>query len=169
MADYPIFDEAEFALYTGQSSDSFTEYAETAFGQSVLLFKLATGLIDSVPDSPSYVAELVSNALMSMTEYLYYRQKHAEVISSPYRSESLGSYSYTLMLAAIRAGEDTGVSWFDIAVVQLGVNEESGNYFTGGGIEVFEGDGEFTTGYGADRNIRLLGPTDFGTRRHGLG
>lgn len=128
---------AELATFTGRTSNTFGEFAEEALAQATLLFYLATDL-ESYPEN-SQLEKLAKNGILEMADKLYLGQPYQEASASPYQSETIGSYSYTKLTAAVRKGDATGVMWFDLAVNKL----KSGRSSIGasGSIEGMEWDG----------------------------
>lgn len=155
---WPTYTIADLAVMTGRPEASFTAYANMAIEQSLLLFKLATCLKDWPTDSSE--AQLARYAILTMADAFSLAQPNAIALSSPFQSESIGSYSYSKAMKAIQAGTPTGVSWFDMAIQQLGICETGGlgAGIASGSVTVFEKDGFFTTD--SDGHKTLLGPCD---------
>lgn len=160
MAEYPTYTKQDLAAFSGRPEASYKAYAESsALPQAVLLFKIAT-CRPTFPDDPDQAA-LAKMAILSMADHAALAQKYQEAAASPFQSESLGSYSYSKMAGSASRGEKTGVMWFDLAVGQLSLCEENDGVLGGGGIEIFEYDGQFGTASVAGDAARLLGPADF--------
>jgi hypothetical protein len=160
MADFPAFEAKDISEFSGRHLAAYPQgYTPQALKQSVMLFKMATCL-RTFPDD-DFDAELARYAILSMAEALVLSQPYNAALANPFQSESLGSYSYSKVSGAVMAGVPTGISWFDSAVMQLGICErvEEGTIGGGssGGIEVFEHQGKFGPGL---KNPRLLGPND---------
>lgn len=156
MASYPQFTSSDLALFSGRGSSAYENaaYVPVAVKQATLLFKLATCLSD-FPDDPIR-AELAQTAILAMADAIYLSQQYQEVLSNPFSSETIGSYSYSKVAGAVAGGLPTGITWFDLAITQLGVCDL--DIPSGGGIEMFEFDGVFTEGQGG--NVRFLGPAE---------
>lgn len=128
---------AELATFSGRASNTFGEYAIEALAQATLLFYLATEL-ESYPESSS-LASLAKNGILEMADKIYLSQPYKEATASPYQSETIGSYSYSRAVAAVRKGDATGVMWFDLAVNKL---KASGSGIgSSGSIQGMEWDG----------------------------
>lgn len=159
MAAFPEFTVADLSLYSGRASSEYTNaaFVPTALAQATLLFKLGTCLGDEWPDDPT-MAELARMAVLSMADSIYLVQPFQTVLSTPFSSETIGSYSYSKLAGAVAGGLPTGITWFDLAMSKLSICDISSGIPTGGGIEAFEDDAWFTSGEG--NNIKLLGPGD---------
>lgn len=160
MAAFPTYTVADLADFSGQDASEYTNtaYVPSAIAQATLLFKLGTCLGDSWPDDPT-MAELAKMAILSMANAIYAVQPFQKVLANPFSSETIGSYSYSKVAGAVMGGLPTGITWFDIATAKLSVCDLTSGIPIGGGIEIFEFDGEFAAGFLAG-NIRLLGPED---------
>lgn len=156
---YTVQDLADFA--TMEVEEFVAEYSNTHITQASLLLRIATCL--KTPPSDTFQLDIWKNAVLDMALKLDISSQYRTAKYSPYSSETIGSYSYTIALSKIKGGEGTGVEWFDIAVGQLGVCDVMGNTgaHSSGGIEVFEHDGSFVPGY-LPGNERLLSPKDIG-------
>lgn len=162
MASYPVFTVTDLAGFSGRPVAEYTNtaYVPTAIAQAELLFKIGTCLGNSWPDDPT-MASLARMAVLSMADAIYLVQPFQTVLSNPFSSETIGSYSYSKVAGAIMGGLPTGIGWFDLALSQLSVCDLKNGIPVGGGIEVFENDGLFATGTLAG-NVRMLSPEDFG-------
>jgi hypothetical protein len=128
---------ADLATFKGRDSNSFSTFASEALDQATLLFYLATGL-ENYPDDVS-LARLAKYGILDMADNIYLSQPYQEALASPYQSETIGSYSYSKTVKAIKKGDATGVTWFDMAVNRL----KAGGSGIGdsGSIEGMEWDG----------------------------
>lgn len=128
---------ADLANFKGADSSSFSTFAVEALDQATLLFYLATGL-ETYPEDIS-LARLAKYGILDMADNIYLSQPYREALASPYQSETIGSYSYSKTVKAIKKGDATGVTWFDIAVNKL----KAGGTGIGssGSIEGMEWDG----------------------------
>ncbi len=88
-----------------------------------------------------------------MAEALYETQPNRDMRFTPFRSETIGTYSYSLAQGAISEGIPTGVAWFDLAVNQL----RADNAVSNNSISVFDRPGDTVT-VGDDEY--LVGPAD---------
>jgi hypothetical protein len=159
MATYPAFAITDLASFSGRTTAEYTNlgYVASAINQAVLLFQLGTCL-EEWPDSPRE-AMLAKMAVLSMADAIYLAQPWQTVLSNPFSSETIGSYSYSKVSGAVLSGLPTGISWFDLAVNKLSRCSLDSGIPSGGGIEVFEHDGVFGDGV-HENNTRLLGPVN---------
>lgn len=157
MADYPVLSADELAEMTGRPADSFPESTDEKLKQAELLFKIATCLV-ALPDDPDQY-QLAVYGILSMADRLIMSEDWARAEASPFSSETLGSYSYSKAASKAASGQATGIMWFDLATDKLGVCDANSAQLDGGGIEVFEHDGEFVAGSTLG-NVRLLSPSD---------
>lgn len=130
----------ELSTFTGRPVESFSPFTETAIAQAILLFRLATCTDDYSPNP--LLRELAQNAIAAAADSIALAQPHTVLMSQPFSSESLGSYSYSKMAQAVAIGKATGVPWFDMAVSQLSrCHLRESHVPTSGGIQVFQGYG----------------------------
>lgn len=143
---------SELAKFTGRESNAFGEFAVEALAQATLLFYLATDL-ENYPDNDSQEA-LARNGILDMADKIYLSQPYKEATASPYQSETIGSYSYSRTVAAVKKGDATGVMWFDLAVNKL---RASGSGITASGsIQGMEWDGVAVV----DGKAKIIGASD---------
>lgn len=164
MAAFPTFSVSDLAGFSGKDESEYTNtaYVPQAILQATLLFKIGTCLGDNWPED-STMASLAHMAVVSMADAIYSVQPFQKVLSNPFSSESIGSYSYSKTAGAVMGGIPTGIGWFDMAISKLSVCALDGIPI-GGGIEAFEWDGTFADGKLAG-NVRLLGPADLNAHR----
>lgn len=158
MATYPEYDIQDLSDFSGRDVSEYvnTGYVPTAISQALLLYKLGTCL-NSWPDDPT-MAELAKMAVLSMADAIYLVQPFQKILSNPFSSETIGSYSYSKVAGAVMGGLPTGIAWFDMAISKLSVCDLNDGISMGGGIQVFEDDGLFAQGVGS--NIQFLSPED---------
>lgn len=157
---YKTYTLTNLTNFTGRTASAFQSgFVETsAIPQALLLFKLATCIAD--PDALTAEGkQLVDFAILAMADELQLAAKNRLVASSPFTSETLGSYSYSKAAQAIQRGEETGVMWFDTAVRQLSLCDSTDGSFDRGGIEVFESGGDFVEG-SLRGNARLVSASE---------
>lgn len=130
---------AQLAAFADKAEDDFTAFAETALTQGTLLFELATCLT-AMPTAGTAEYDLAANAILDMSNALYLAKPYQAAVHSPFSSETIGSYSYSKMAAAISQGFPTSVPWFDSAVQLLGICTNR-PVVEGSAITVFETDG----------------------------
>lgn len=111
---------ADLAVFSGRESNTFGQFATEALAQATLLFYLATDL-GVYPDDVS-LAQLAKYGILDMADKIYLSQPYQEAAASPFQSETIGSYSYSRAVAAVKKGDNTGVMWFDMAVNKLKAN-----------------------------------------------
>lgn len=159
MAAYPEFEIADLSSFSGRAVSEYVNsgYAATAIDQAFLLFKLGTCL-NEWPDNPTMSA-LAKTAIMSMADAIYLVQPFQKILSNPFSSETIGSYSYSKVAGAVMGGLPTGITWFDLAISKMSVCDISDGISMGGGIEVFENDGLFGLGQHSG-NVEFLSPED---------
>lgn len=155
---YPTYTKQDLADFSGRSVATYPDYATTsALPQATLLFKIGTCLADWPEDVID--ADLARMAILSMADAIVLSQPHQKVLSNPFNSETIGSYSYSKVSGAVATGLPTGIMWFDMALSRLGVCDLAAGLSAGGAIEVFEHDAAFTGGNHAG-NVRMLSPQD---------
>lgn len=128
MAPFPVLTTSDLVRFSGRvSADYPSPFTEgSAIPQAMLFFKLSTGITDW-PDT----ADLAQTALFAVSELansLTMWQPHQEILSNPFQSESIGTYSYSKISgfrAAMEAGQPTGLLWFDLAVRLLATEDSS--------------------------------------------
>lgn len=163
MAAYPELTLEDLVEFSGRDASEYTKvgYAATAISQATLLFKLGTCLGDKWPDDPT-MAALAKMAILAMADAIYLSQPFQKILSNPFSSETIGSYSYSKVAGAVMGGLPTGIGWFDMAISKLSICDISDGIPTGGGIIVFEDDGIFA---GAGNYTRFLAPEDLNRLR----
>jgi hypothetical protein len=160
--DFPTYTVQDLADFFATEVDTFDDVKATLYiTQASFLLELATCLKE--PPTDPKMLQLWKNAVLDMAMKLIIGSDYLNAKWSPFSSETIGSYSYTIAANKIQQGDQTGVMWFDIAVMRLGVCDLMGDSgaHSGGGIEVFEHDGTFVAGTHPG-NERLLSPNDIG-------
>lgn len=127
---------AQLSEFSGRPESEYSEFATQALAQATLLMEFASGL-DSPPTSSAFHAQLFLNGILDAADHIYLSQQYKAVRANPFASETIGSYSYTKASAAVQRGEPTGMTWFDMAVTELGVKTQ---IFRTQGVSVFEKD-----------------------------
>lgn len=136
---FPMLTAQDLSDSSGRPVASYGPYAKTALEDALLLFQLGTCLAN-LPDNELH-QKLAQRAILAMADQIYLEQQYAKAKASPFSSESIGSYSYTKKSQKkVENGEETGVTWFDIAIRTLSVCDTVGGAYMSGGINVFEGD-----------------------------
>lgn len=158
---YPTYTATDLATFSGREVATYGNFAAQALLQATLLFKIGTCLADfPAPDANNGIDyELAKFGILSMADAIFLVQPFQTVLSSPFSSETIGSYSYSKVSTAVASGIPTGVTWFDIAVGKLSVCDDLTASIFSGGIEVFEHDGVLVAG-AAEGNTRLVSASD---------
>lgn len=173
MAAYPTLGVAELSQFSGRPASSYpTSYPSQAIKMAMLIFKIATGLVE-FPEPGTNGYDLAVMGILAIADEFILEQPYQEAKSSPFNSESIGSYSYSKMagrgavraVSSISSDGKTGNIWFDLAVEQLGIVVNALNMPAYGGIEIFEHNEMMVRGINS-HNTRLLGPGDFRLLRY---
>lgn len=142
----------ELASFSGRETTYYDRFVAEAISQASDLFELATALT-AMPGA-GLDLRIAQRGILAMAEMIYEGQKHRDLRFSPFRSESIGSYSYSLAEAAVLKGIPTGVSWFDLAVSRLKTGVSTiGN----SSVHAFDRPGDLTE---VDSETYLPGPAD---------
>jgi hypothetical protein len=149
----------DLADFTGKATTYYGRYVTEALEQASDLFELATAL-EVLPD-PGLNFRLAKRGILAMAEVLYEGQVVRDLRFSPFKTETIGSYNYSLAEAAVLQGIPTGISWFDLAVSRLRVGVST---IGSTKIHVFDRPGDFVTDAGSDE-VYLPGPADSNTFR----
>jgi hypothetical protein len=144
---------AELATFSGRPSNTFVDFAVEALAQATLLFYLATSL-DEYP-SDTNLLKLSKYGILEMADKIYLSQPYKQASASPYQSETIGSYSYSKAVSAVKKGDATGVMWFDLAVNKL--KEGTTSIGSSGSIQGMEWDGLES---GKDGRYKISGAPD---------
>jgi hypothetical protein len=118
----PVPTTAQLAEFTGRPEASFGPFAITALTQATLMLQMLTKL-DAMPDDPDR-ARLAVYAIAEMADRILLEQPYSSVKSSPFQTETIGSYSYAKVTPTSKTaqqGSRTGLFWWDIAVDELTV------------------------------------------------
>jgi hypothetical protein len=105
----------ELATFTGQDEAYYSSYVDEAILQAGDLFELATEL-DEMPEDDGIDLRIANRGVLAMAEAIYEGQSFRSLRFTPFRSETLGSYSYSIAERSVLSGVPTGISWFDAAV-----------------------------------------------------
>lgn len=107
----------DLAKFTGKDPNYYGRFVIEAIEQGEDLFELAS-LREVMPDKPIEF-RLARRGILAMAEALYEGQPNRDIQFSPFRSETIGSYTYSTADSAIQHGIPTGVAWFDLSVERL--------------------------------------------------
>ncbi len=118
----PVPSVNDLSNFTGRPVGSYPAFAGSALAQATLLFQTLTKL-SAYPDDADQ-KQLAVNAIVEMADRIVLEQPYATVKSSPFQSESIGSYSYSKATATSKTaqqGSRTGLFWWDLAIDELTV------------------------------------------------
>lgn len=76
-----------------------------------------TGL-DAYP-SDERMTRIIKNAICELALWISAQADARDIINSPVMSERIGSYSYSKMMGAAKAGQETGLFWIDLLFQML--------------------------------------------------
>lgn len=142
----------DLAVFTGKPTNYYDRFVAEAIEQAEDLLELATG-VDIMPDvSTKIIYRVTKRGILAMAEALYEGQNTRDMRFSPYRSETIGSYSYSIASGQISEGVPTGIGWFDLATTQLREDPVAVS-----SIHVFDRPGDIKTVNGEEY---LIGPAD---------
>lgn len=118
---------SEPSFIEGVDVETLLAFEEEGYSDEDAL-ALAQGLlVSAVPclqtiytDLPSETKTATKYAVLEMAKFIKTDYFNFERATSPFQSETIGSYTYNKMSSAIRKGEQTGVPGFDRAVDLLG-------------------------------------------------
>lgn len=152
------YTENELAEFTGKD----IEYYDTSFVMEALLqagdlFEIATR-IPVLPNASTLNGRLAKRGILSMAEAIYEGNQYRDLRTSPFKSETIGSYTYLLAEASVLKGIPTGISWFDLAVDRLAWNTSDGSQsVASSSVSAFDRPGDVRQ-IGGD--YILIGPAD---------
>jgi hypothetical protein len=132
MAAYPSLTVSDLSEFSGREESSYTltSYVTQAVLQAKVLFAWATSRTDRDSDWPDDAdqAELALLGLTALADAIYLNQAYSRAMVTPFQSETIGSYSYTVsakrVMSLLVTGEPTGVDLFDLAVSQLSLSSD---------------------------------------------
>jgi hypothetical protein len=142
----------DLAAFTGKATTYYERYVTQSISQAEDLFEIATELT-VLPES-GLSLRLAQRGVLSMAEALYEGQASRDLRFSPFRSETIGSYSYSLASSVVAQGIPTGISWFDLAVSEL----RQTPLVTSSSVRAFDRPGDYATDIHG--NTYLVGPAD---------
>lgn len=151
----PGLTEIDLSRMTGRPLEYFGDpFVYEALLQAGDLFEIATRRTE-MPDVTTLAGRTAKRGVLAMAEALYEGNKARDLRFSPFKSETIGSYTYSLAEANVYAGIPTGISWFDLAVSQLTIDLGTG--VTNSAISAFDRPGDVVEMNG--RGV-LIGPAD---------
>lgn len=117
----------DLALFWGDEAPTedpnWATMATARLTEAADLFFLVTGLSD-VPTTDPRLERLINYAIMDMATKLF--ERDPSEANSPYTSERIGSYSYTLKQTAMSGVGTTGVFWWDLVIEALATGNLAG-------------------------------------------
>lgn len=163
--------EIDLARFTGKSPDHYSDpFVYEALEQAGDLLELASR-VSVPPPSSTLLGRLARRGVLAMAEAIFEGNAVRDLRFSPFKSETIGSYTYSLAEGSVLAGIPTGISWFDVAVERLRLAWEQSNTISNSSIAAFNRPRDVVDYEG--RPI-LIGPADTehfsqGEFRHGGG
>ena len=149
--------EIDLARFTGKSPDHYTDpYVYEALAQAGDLLELASR-VSVVPAEDTLLGRLARRGVLAMAEAIFEGNAVRDLRFSPFKSETIGSYTYSLAEGSVLAGIPTGISWFDVAVERLRLAWSESGTISNSSISAF--DRPKDVGTVGDRRI-LIGPAD---------
>lgn len=138
-----------------------TTYSGSAATSANALLRKATDAVwvytglEAYPDDPR-LARIVKNAICELALWIETQEDARDIVNSPVQSERIGSYSYTKMMSAAKAGNETGLFWIDLLFQALsGVDRDSDAWVSS--ERVFNPEG---LTYEQERDLERLSNTD---------
>lgn len=146
-----------YATFLGVEAAYLDTYTPEALQQATDLMEIAISA--SYTDSPAsgLALRMYERGIYHMAEALTFSKTGRASAMSQFKSETIGSYSYSRMSQAALTGSPTGVSWFDAAVAYLTSLLDAEEPSTDS-ISIFERD---YTGVDSEGRRYVLGPADF--------
>lgn len=151
----PGLTEVDLAQFTGKSPDHYSSsFVMEALQQAGDLFELATE-VSTLPPENTLNGRIARRGILAMAEALFEGNAYRDLRMSPFKTETIGSYTYTLAEGNVLAGIPTGISWFDVAVSRLAW--DIGKGVTSTSISAFDRPGDVVV---VDGRRVLVGPAD---------
>ncbi|MFA7264859.1 MAG: hypothetical protein WC054_00865 [Candidatus Nanopelagicales bacterium] len=161
--------EIDLSNFTGQSPEHYDRpFVMEALAQAGDLLELALSSVSitELPPANTLLGRTARRGVLAMAEAIFEGNNHRDMRFSPFKTENIGSYSYTLAEQNVLAGIPSGVSWFDVAVSKL--LDAAADAFTStisnASISAFDRPGDI--GWAGGRPI-LTGPADTENFRQG--
>lgn len=152
------YTENELAEFTGKDIDYYdTSFVVEALLQAGDLFEIATR-IPTLPDVATLNGRLAKRGILAMAEAIYEGNQYRDLRTSPFKSETIGSYTYLLAEASVLKGIPTGISWFDLAVDRLAWNtNDTAQSVSSTSVAAFDRPGDVRQ---IGKDYILIGPAD---------
>jgi hypothetical protein len=150
--------EVDLSQFTGKDIEHYdNNYVMEALAQAGDLFEIATR-IPTLPDRNTLDGRLAVRGILSMAEALFEGNNYRDLRTSPFKSETIGSYTYTLVEGSVLQGIPTGISWFDLAVERLAWNSsDASQSISSTSIAAFDRPGDVRK---IGQDYILIGPAD---------
>lgn len=146
--------EIDLANFTGRSPDHYTDqYVMEALDQAADLFEIATRLT-TFPTS-GLAGRLARRGVLAMADALFEALPYRDLKNSPFKSETIGSYTYSLAESSVLSGIPTRVAWFDLAVDRLAAYVSA--TISNDSVAAFDRPGDLAA---IDGRTILVGPAD---------
>lgn len=163
----PVPSVEDLATFSGRPLVFFNPYAVQALTQATLYMSLATELTD-LPTDPTQ-AQLMINGILDFALVTYLEQPYQAIKTNPFQSQTVGGVSYSKPVLYMRGtaqanalkGEETGITWFDMAIGFLAQRTQRGGVY-GDALHVFDGCTPDNLYFRIleDGTTQLLGPAD---------
>ncbi len=158
----------EYATFEGVDVSALDPYAAEALLQATDLMAISLNFSSPgtvVQTTDVFLLRIMVRGICAMAEALTQGQAARALSALPFRSETIGSYSYSYFASKLSSGQATDIMWFDLAVRLLGGGVLDDNMIDS--ISIFERD---FNGIGAETGRPyLIGPADqamyYGPRR----
>lgn len=145
--------EVDLARFTGREIDYFDSFVMESIDQAGDLFEIATDL--TVFPTQGIDGRIARRGVLAMAEAIYEGNAYRDLRASPFRTETIGTYTYALAESNVLSGVPSGVAWFDIAVERL--RADTGSSISGSSISAFDRPGDVID---LDGRPVLIGPAD---------
>ena len=118
MTDIPFMDEITPVELQDFENNGYSEEDALDLAKGLLLS--AIPCLDTLLTSMSNLDKIaIKSAILEMAYYIKIDYYNFERSTSPFTSETIGSYTYSKMSTSIKGGVSTGVPAFDRAVAQF--------------------------------------------------
>lgn len=156
----PVPTLEELSEFSGRGESEYNSFVNSALAQATLLMRFTTHITEMPEDAD--LAQVVKNGIMQMADGIYLAQDFDLINASPIVAQTMGSASYSRAaygkyLEKIKAGQTTGLLWFDLAMIELG---EPVNTIASDSWNLFERD--LCTAVIDDAQNIIFGPIDIG-------
>jgi hypothetical protein len=155
------FTEIDLANFTGRPPEYYnSNFVMEALAQAGDLFELATERTELPTEG--LAGRIAARGVLAMAEAIFEGNNYRDLRASPFKTETIGSYTYTLAEGSVLAGIPTGISWFDLAVDRLALSTRTS--ISNRSVHAFQRPGD-TGSIGGHES--LIGPADTEEFRQG--